>query len=584
MNCLLVHGYLGAPDDLAPLATALAESHGADAVECLCLPGHGPSLTPAFDEPACLDTLAEAMDQSLAGDAGLVLVGHSTGGSLILSEIARRQAHDPASLAGLRLVVLCATPPHVDLGYARRWEGHAAAGELHDLGALVSLVNRLARRAPLAVPAPVLIVQGEADELVPAADTERWRDGRLAAPVRVARIAGAGHHLFRGNGAGMVIDAIVRAVSDRMLPEEHGLAALEPDLATWSAAWPDALKHLIAGPAGRRALGEAYRYDVRAATEPTLANIEITTRCNLGCPACARTQLKRPSRFMSLDTFRNVLDHLPHAWRIVLVGLGEPLLHPEAVEFVRLAAGQGRRVSLVSNAMALDANLAEALLDAGLAAITFSLDAVSQAGADRVRTGSDMTRIVANIRSLLELCRHRGHPLGVAAFTALGRDNLDEFAAIVDMAADLGLDAVMVSDLNFAANRACSLHRTLTPDQAASLRRNLRHAAARQLPVLSVRGLEELALPARHLDYLLLRGEQIGERAGRHRHCASPWQTVPVNVDGRATVCDCQPEAAAGDLLGLPLAAWWNGPAMVEQRRRMLSDNPPEACLVCPRF
>lgn len=584
MNILLVHGYLGSAADLAPLAEALARQCGADAVECLCLPGHGPGLVPAFDEATCLAVLAEAMDRRPEQD--LVLIGHSTGGSLILTEIARRLAERPDSLATLRLLVLCATPPHIDLGYARRWQGHAGAGELHDLGALVALVNRLARRAPLAVPAPALIVQGDADELVPAADARRWHTGRLVAPSRLVRIGGARHHLFAGAGADLAIDAVLRAVRDLTLPQPDParLLAMEPGLAAFAAAWPDRLKQVAASPAGRRAMDLDYDYAAEAATEPTLANIEITTRCNLGCPACARTQLKRQSRFMSPDSYRRVLEHLPHAWRIVLVGLGEPLLHPEVVEFVRIAAAEGRRVSLVSNAMALDADLAGALCDAGLAAITFSLDAASQAGAERVRSGSDMALIEANMRTLLDLRRRRGIELGVAAFTALSSENLDEFEAIVDLAADLGLDALMASDLNFATNQARSLHRTLTPDQAATLRRALRHAAARRLPVLSVRALEELALPSRHLDYLLLRGDQIGERSGRHRHCASPWQTVPVNVEGRATVCDCQPEAVAGGVLDEPLSAWWNGPAMVEQRRRMLSENPPEACLVCPRF
>ncbi|HNB42580.1 MAG TPA: radical SAM protein [Burkholderiaceae bacterium] len=586
MRFLLVHGYLGAPDDLAPLAAALAGRFGTEAVESLCLPGHGPCQSPGFDETACLAALATALDRDPGVGDDLVLIGHSTGGNLILAELARRLAEHPASLARIRLLVLCATPPHIDLGYARRWEGHADGGELHDLGGLVSLVNRLARRGPLALPAPVLVLQGEADELVPASDAVQWRAVRFAGPVRLARIPGARHHLFRGEGAEQALDIIVRAVHDRMLPETDTdrLAAMEPALAGLTAAWPDSLKQVALGPAGHRALGSDFQYGTHAATEPTLANIEITTRCNLGCPACARTQLKRQSRHMDLDTYRRVLEGLPHAWRIVLVGLGEPLLHPEVVEFVRIATAEGRRVSLVNNAMALDADLAEALCNAGLAAITFSLDAVSQTGAERVRTGSDMALIAANIRTLLDLRRRRNLDLGVAAFTALSRDNLDEFAAIVDFAADLGLDAVMVSDLNFVANQARTLHRTLTPDQVKGLRLTLRHAAARRLPVLSVHGLEEIALPARHLDYLLLRGEPIGERSQHHRHCASPWQTVPVNVDGRASVCDCQPEAVIGNVADQPLAGWWNGPAMVDQRRRMMSDQPPEACLVCPRF
>jgi radical SAM protein with 4Fe4S-binding SPASM domain len=73
-------------------------------------------------------------------------------------------------------------------------------------------------------------------------------------------------------------------------------------------------------------------------------------------------------------------------------------------------------------------------------------------------------------------------------------------------------------------------------------------------------------------------------RSSRRAHCGSPWQTMAVGVDGRVTVCDCQPDRAAGNLFHEPFSRIWNGPIMNEQRRRMLSDEPPEACRLCPRF
>jgi len=594
IGIILVHGYLGAPGDLAPLAVCLAQHHGADAVASLCLPGHGGGATPAFDEAAFLAALAAAIDRQRARGRRLVLVGHSTGGSLLLAEIARRLAADPASLSDLLLLVLCATPPRIDPGYAERWGAHTGdrALELDDVGAFVSLVNRLARRAPLAVPAPVLIVHGDADELVPVTDAEQWRGGRLVTAQRYVRVAGGKHPLFTGEGAAVAIDAIRRAIDDARLRVNtavpRALFDRVPGLEPFCTAWPDSRRHVENSPAGLQAVGRVFEPGARAESEPTLANIEITTRCTLGCAACARTQLKLQSRFMSRENFRRVLAQLPHAFRIVLVGLGEPLLHPEAIDFIRLAVAEGRRVGLVTNAMTLDAEMARALCASGLASITFSLDAVDQATAERVRLGSDMRRISANIRALIEERRRQGAKLGTSVFTALSIDTLSEFEAIVDFVADHEIDALMVTDLNFPSNQPRSVHRAFTPEHAHDfstlLRRALKRAVARQLPVLSVWGLEEFALDARYMDYLLLRGEQLAHRSQRRANCLSPWQTIPVNVEGNLSLCDCQPGAVIGNIHRMPLSDWWNGPAMLEQRRRMLGDNPPEACLVCPRF
>ncbi|MGE5385935.1 MAG: radical SAM protein, partial [Betaproteobacteria bacterium] len=470
-----------------------------------------------------------------------------------------------------------------------RWAAHTEGREsnLHDVGALVSLVNRLARRAPIAVPAPVLVVHGEADELVPIEDAEHWR-GRLSATQRQDNVPGARHHMFHGPGATIAVDAICRAIDDAR--HRHAtrtpspLLVAIPELAPFCAAWPDSSRHVAGSPAGRRAIGGDFKAGAITTTEPTLANIEITTRCNLGCPACDRTQRKLRSRHMSQADFRHVLTRLPHACRVVLVGLGEPLMHPEVVDFIKITVAAGRQVSLVTNAMLLDADMARALCASGLASITFSLDAADDATAARVRTGSDMRQISANIQGLIDERRRQGAMLATSAFTALSGETVDHFEAIVDFVADHGIDALMVSDLNFSSNQAHSVHRDFTPAHARTLRQALRKAVALRLPVLSVLGLEEFGLESRYLDYLLLRGDQIAGRSMVQRHCFSPWQTIPVNVDGDLTLCDCQPGATIGNIHRDAVGAWWNGPDMINHRQRMLSDTPPEACLVCPRF
>ncbi len=594
IGIILVHGYLGVPADLALLECSLVDHYGAHAVDGLCLPGHGVDLSPSFDEPSFLATLAAAIDRQLALGRRLVLLGHSTGGSLLLAEIARRLAADPGSLDALLLLVLCATPPRIDLGYARRWADHTAERKtsLDDVGAFVSLINRLARRGPLRLPAPVLIVHGDADELVPVADADLWRNGRLIAAQRQVRIAGGKHHLFSGQGADMAIDTVDRAIDDARqrggADDGHGvprtLFDLMPGLESFALAWPDSARHVENSPAGRQAVGKTFKFADRAACEPTLANIEITTRCNLGCSACARTQLKLQSHFMSQDDFRSVLAHLPHAFRIVLVGLGEPLMHPDVIDFIKLAVGAGRRVALVTNGMFMNPQLARALCQSGLASITFSLDAVDQATANRLRVGSDMQQISTNIRMLIDECRKEEAGPGTSVFTALRRETIDELEAIVDFVADHELDALMVTDLNFGSNQALSVNHAFSPEHARTVRRAMKRAVARRLPVLSVWGLEEFALDVRYMDYLLLRGEQLAHRSERRSHCASPWQSLPVRVDGNLTLCDCQPDAVIGNIHHAPLTAWWNGPAMREHRQHMLGDNPPAACRICPRF
>ena len=589
---LLVHGYLGRPADFGPLAETLAPL--ADVVLALELPGHAATevsaTPPPFAREKSLARLAPAIDAQRAAGREIILLGHSTGGSLLIAELARRTAspESRATLAGLRLLLLCATPPALDLGYAERWHTHRGArpSTLDDLAALARLIRASGPEAFSGLPPELAlhVIQGDADELVPAADSERWR--RSERPFALDRIAGAPHHLFLGPSAPAARAAVRAAIVQHLPAHAATLRRLAPELRLAPAPTPANVRHLLASPAGRRLLGlpvQADTDDGIAQAAPTLANVEITTRCTLGCPACARTQRGDKSRHMPRATFERVLAALPHALRVTLVGLGEPLLHPDVAGFVRLAVAAGRHVELVSNAMALDAAMGEALCAAGLAGITFSLDALDPEVATRVRPGSDLPRIVANLRRFMTLRRTLAAPPDVALFTALRRDTVDQLPAIVDLALELGVGALMLSDLNFASNRAEALHGQLDANAAARLRNTLREAARRGLPVLSVRGLEEFDLPRRASDHLLLRGDTLAERSPTHTHCYSPWQTAPINVDGQLSFCDCQPETLIGGLLDTPFAELWNGPRLRQLRHGMRASPSPD-CLACPRF
>lgn len=69
------------------------------------------------------------------------------------------------------------------------------------------------------------------------------------------------------------------------------------------------------------------------------------------------------------------LDLFP---RIVFAGLGEPTLHPQLTELVRIAANLGFRVQLVTNGSKLSEQMINELEQAGLAEIAISLHSLNE--------------------------------------------------------------------------------------------------------------------------------------------------------------------------------------------------------------
>src|SRR5215469_11330849 len=82
--------------------------------------------------------------------------------------------------------------------------------------------------------------------------------------------------------------------------------------------------------------------------------LESTNRCNELCDQCPRTHLKRePDRDLSLAEVIAITDQLPVLERVVLHGLGEPMLNPELPAIVAHLRGRGAYVLFNSNATAL---------------------------------------------------------------------------------------------------------------------------------------------------------------------------------------------------------------------------------------
>jgi MoaA/NifB/PqqE/SkfB family radical SAM enzyme/pimeloyl-ACP methyl ester carboxylesterase len=583
---LLIHGFSGRPTDLHPLQQHLLDYFGPDSVSLCSLPGHntGPKI---FDRNELVAAVAADIRRARKRCKRLAILGHSTGGSLALLAMAEAQI-------AVELLILAAVPFGYDAGSQERWQDHRQGAEPLNLSAIAGLVSTIIAAGrpalPLTEDGTLLLVHGEKDALVLPDQPRSWQRALPPARSRLVLVPEAGHQLFTTGLAMVGISAIQRALSDLARPSPTQsdvlcrLQTLEPEARRFLALNPNAGSHLARCPGGSRLVEQVPAFPLLPDYEPVFVNIEITTRCNLACPHCARRSYPRQAKDMPPQLFERLLDLLPHAYRITLVGLGEPLLHPHLIRLVTLAKAKGRRVALATNAMALTAELSAQLLEAGLDSIAFSLDAVEPDLAATIRPGSNIPLILQHIGAFTAQARAQSRPVSMAVFTAVSTATVGHLEHLVKAVKHLGVHVLMASDLNFRRNGVLTLWQHRDENRSGLLRRAVTRAFTAGLPVLSVRGLEEFGLAERYGDYLLLPPEQLFQRSTRHRWCLSPWQTLPVDVEGNVTLCDCQPEAQAGNLFRQPLYEIWNGEAMVRQRRQMLSESPPEGCLVCPRF
>jgi len=100
--------------------------------------------------------------------------------------------------------------------------------------------------------------------------------------------------------------------------------------------------------------------------------IEITNVCNLSCDFCPKT--RRPAEFMKLSAFENILKQIKgHSEHIYFHVLGEPLLHPELKDFLRLSSDYGYIVNITTNGTLIDKAKDVLIKSEALRQINFSL-------------------------------------------------------------------------------------------------------------------------------------------------------------------------------------------------------------------
>ena len=277
---------------------------------------------------------------------------------------------------------------------------------------------------------------------------------------------------------------------------------------------------------------------------PFVDQVELTNHCPMKCGFCPRGiegAISRPKGFMEVELFGSLLAQLSEeqrtCWRMELHHLGESLLHPDVVVFVRMAAERGLPMEMSVNPSHLRPELARGLVEAGIGRLVLSLDgmdAATLAGARGRAARFDLAE--RNIEALFEFVAASPKPPQVLVQMLRLHRNRHQHEAFVERFGNTGLPTVqaVVKDLE-------------GPD-----------------PDLG----EPTCAPPSYL-------------------CVSPWRSVVVLWDG--TVVPCCRDADAGLVLGnlrhQTLEEIWRGPVANALRALHRSGDPiPQGhlCAECP--
>jgi len=347
------------------------------------------------------------------------------------------------------------------------------------------------------------------------------------------------------------------------------------DAGAGAARLPGAARYFDHVDERRGALAEA---------EPVCLYLETTNRCNLFCTTCPRTfEDLEPPADMSWELFTSIVDQFPRIARVVLHGVGEPMMVRALPRMIRHLKDRGVYVLFNTNGTLLTQRAGRLLIDAGLDELRISLDAASAQSFALVRGRDLFARIVGNVRAFtaLQSGLQCATPRVSLWLTGL-KETIAELPAFVRLAREIGVLEVYLQRLVYfpegqglARSESALFEQVDAGDEA--------HIRAAQTLAQSL-GIAFNASGATEPGTSL--------RQQREQQpwslCRRPWTLMYFTAHGKALPCCIAPFSmrgyasfTLGDATQQTLREIWNGARYQEFRRALLSDRPPPACARC---
>ena len=320
------------------------------------------------------------------------------------------------------------------------------------------------------------------------------------------------------------------------------------------------------------------------ASPPVCLYLETTNRCNLLCETCPRTfETLEPPQDMTWELFTSIVDQFPSIARVVLHGVGEPMLVKDLPRMIRYLKDRGIYVLFNTNGTLLNPKKFQELIDTGLDELRVSVDAADRTTYLAVRGKDFFNRIVRDVGKFTAFQAQVGSATPKVSIWLTGlKETVQQLPEFVRMAANMGvkevhLQRLVFDDAGFGMARAeNSLFEQTQAEEEQAIA--AAQAIGAQLGVmLDASGATEPGVSLKNKD---------GETPWAT--CRRPWSLMYFTAHGRALPCCIAPFSARGysnytlgDATQQSLREIWNGDLYKDFRRNLLSDTPPKPCENC---
>ena len=334
---------------------------------------------------------------------------------------------------------------------------------------------------------------------------------------------------------------------------------------------------------------------------PKSLYVDINLKCNLSCPMCHRNHPQYENHkwpTMDFNLFKEVARTLfPTAYRIMLTGGGESLVHKQIDKILQLCLHYEVFPTIVTNGTTMTRKRAELLAATGVY-MGISVDGATKETFEALRYPARWDRLVKSLNLITAARREVGNESFFPHFqVVVQRANVDELPAFLDMAATYGFELVKYSKIypHFPELEP----RVPDPEEASRalvkvLGRANELGIRVEVPDFGETSASDALRELREKNCFPISLDRVP--SGKYvsggfvkypdvdsRRCGVPFSECMITPEGKVVVGCCS-QYQLGDLTESPFSEIWNGAGYRELRRTVNTDDPMEFCAMgrCP--
>lgn len=306
---------------------------------------------------------------------------------------------------------------------------------------------------------------------------------------------------------------------------------------------------------------------------PRYIEVETTTRCNLKCIMCEHTYWDEPSRDMTLEQFKSIIDQFPDLKWIGMTGIGESFLLKDFMKMIEyVKTSKGAFVELYDSFSFMTEEQIKRLVDLGVERVIASIDAATKETYEKIRVGANYEKTLRNVRLLDKYKKEKNAYYPELAFHyIINSENIHEVTKYLELLDNLDIDIAFVQ-------YARMLHKY--PDT--------KHLFI-EVPEITQ---EELLKKGKELNIQVVWNLNLPKDKPPIKLCMSWWMPfIFVNGD---IICCCatneqnrrefQRATKLGNIFEKPFREIWEGAEYKKLIDGIRKGEVPKQCIACPIF